>query len=262
MAYYFMVEKKKGTYQPLNIASSKYFPTIPRYKTPCALSLKEIDDFTMLFNNEEELRKILVTEGILPIDMSTKALSARNLNSGKYVKVEYDFLYQKDMEYIYDPSKLIKSIMKRYYNNELKFIKELALKFSRLRKCSVTAPEVANLCQTSIYQGTKHRGLEEIDKNGDNPVLRLLKLIILKSYEQSNGYIEYKNEVEYRNLHDLIAFINNYDKKNNSHQLDVKEELPKESKEETKPKVPETKPKVRTKKKNTYDLEGQIKFEV
>ena len=139
MAYYFMVEKKRGLYQPLNIASSKYFQTIPKYKIPCALSLKEIDNFTMLFDNEEELRKILVSEAIIPIELSAKSLSARYLNSGKYIKVEYDFLYQKDMEYVYDPSKLIELIMKRYYNNELSFIRDLAFKFSRLRKCGITA---------------------------------------------------------------------------------------------------------------------------
>lgn len=266
MAYYFMVESKKSTYQPLNIASSKYFQTTPRYKAPCALSLKEIDDFTMLFDDEEELRKKLVLEGILPTNLSTKPLSARNLNSGKYVKVEYDFLYQKDMEYVYDPSKLIKSIMQRYYNNQLVFIKELALKFSRLRKCSVTAPEVANLCHSSICQGTRHRGLEELDKNGNNPVLRLLKLIILKSYEYPNGYIEYKNEVEYRNLHDLIAFINNYDKKNNLPEKVKTKEIqtviqaikPNESEQE---KI-NTKPKTKKRKKNVPLLEGQLKFDV
>ena len=265
MAYYFMVERKKGEYQALNIASSRYFQVIPRYKQQCALTLKEIDDFTMMFNGEAELREKLVEEGIISESLSLKPLSARNLNSGKYVKVEYDFLYQKDIEYVYDPSKLIQSIMKRYYNNELVFIKALAQKFSKLRKCGVTAPEVANLCQSSICQGTRHRGLEEVDKNGNIPVLRLLKLIILKSYECPNGYIEYKNEVEYRNLHDLIAFINNYDKKNA-----VPEKTPetkqtsniKEEQLEIKMPTPVSKPLVKTKKKNNYTLDGQMNFDV
>lgn len=265
MAYYFMVEKKKGIYQPLNIASSKYFLSVPRYKTPCALSLKEIDEFTMLFDDEEELRKTLVKEEILPVDLSTKTLSARNLNSGQYIKVEYDFLYQKDMEYMYDPLKLIKTIMKRYYNNELVFIKDLAFKFSRLRKCGTTAPEVANLCQTSLYHGTKHHGLEELDKNGDIPILRLLKLIIFKSYEHPNGYIEYKNEVEYRNLHDLIAFINHYNKKNKVNEEEIEQKTPvtiPEEKLTAVEKNKDTKPKTKSRKKNGYTLEGQLKFEV
>lgn len=265
MAYYFMVERKKGEYQALNIASSKYFQTIPRYKTPCALSLKEIDDFTMMFDNEDELRIALVQEGILPANLSTKQLSARNLNSGKYTKVEYEFLYQKDMEYVYDPAKLIKSIMSRYYDNELVFIKELAQKFSRLRKCNITASEVANLCQSSIYQNTRHRGLEELDKNGNTPVLRLLKLIVLKSYEHSDGYIEYKNEVEYRNLHDLIAFVNNYDKKNKQ-QKETTEKVQtiivEENVQESIQKNIEEQPKRKQRKKSIYTLEGQLQFKI
>lgn len=272
MAYYFMVERKKGQYQPLNIGTSIYFQTIPSYKKVCAYTLKEIDDFTMMFSDEQELRNHLITEEILPISLSNKALSTRYLTGGKYLKVEYDFLYQKDMEYIYDPTRLIKLIMERYYNNEFVFIKKLANNFSKHKECSTTAPEVARLAEASIYQGKRHSSLEELDKNGDIMVARMLKLIILKHYENPDGKIDYKDEVNYRNLHDLIAFVNNYDKKNQN--KNKAEDNPIGSIELTRkndsqvsipPKLNETNiqvvPKKRTRKKN-YNLDGQISFDI
>ena len=51
----------------------------------------------MMFNNEQELRKVLISEGILPIELHNKPLSSRLLIKGKYEKVRHDFLYQKDM---------------------------------------------------------------------------------------------------------------------------------------------------------------------
>ena len=110
MAYYFMVERNKGQYQPLNISESKYFQTIPKFKKIGAYNLKEIDDFTMMFDNEEELRKALVSEEVLHPSISAKPLSIRCLKDGTFNRVEYDLLYQKDIEHMNCPEKLIKMI--------------------------------------------------------------------------------------------------------------------------------------------------------
>ena len=64
MAYYFMVEKKKGEYIPLDINNSKYFTRTSNLKGNSA-RLYEIDNFTTMFNDENELRESLVKEGIL-----------------------------------------------------------------------------------------------------------------------------------------------------------------------------------------------------
>ena len=77
-------------------------------------------------------------------------------------------------------------------------------------ECKTTGPEVARLAEASLYQGYRHKGLEEIDRNGDFMIARMIKLLILKHYEQPDGKINYKSEVNYRNLHNIIAFINNY----------------------------------------------------
>jgi len=70
MAYYFTVESKRDEFIPIDIKDSIYFQILKRkYEKPCAYSLEEIDNFTMMFDNELELRHILISEGLLPIKM-------------------------------------------------------------------------------------------------------------------------------------------------------------------------------------------------
>ena len=198
-----------------------------------------------------------------------KPLSIRSLQKGEYSKVPYDFLYQKDLEYIIEPERIVKLVMQRYYQNDFLFIKKLASYFSQVYGCKTTAPEVARLAEASLYAGTRNKGLEEIDQNGNQMVLRMLKLLILKHYEYSNGYIKYTNEVNYRNLHDLIAFINNYDKKypivkeDVSPNISTGDDVPAVTNDSSKSKKnnsSEKKPKVRRKTK--YNLDGQMSFDV
>ena len=115
-----------------------------------------------------------------------------------------------------------------------------------------------------------------MDQNGDKQVARLVKLLILKHYERSDGKIDYKNEVNYRNLHDVIAFINNYDQKlekkqnetktdsnitsveKTTQQLETKLENLLPSNNRTKTQTIEVKTRKKTKK--NYILEGQLDF--
>lgn len=252
MAYYFMVERNKGQYQPLNISESKYFQTIPKFKKIGAYNLKEIDDFTMMFDNEEELRKALVSEEVLHPSISAKPLSIRCLKDGTFNRVEYDLLYQKDIEHMNCPEKLIEMILTRYYNGEFALIKKIGSHFSSFKPAEPYAAEVARFCEISIYQNKRYSALDEIDSNGDHLVNKMLKLIIYQSFKNSYGKTFYKGEVNYRNLHDLVALINHYDKKI---QPEVIEE-PTIYKEIVDKNV---KTKKRTKK---YNLDGQFGFDI
>lgn len=214
MAYYLTVESKRGATIPLEIKDSIYFQIVKRkYEKACAYSLDEIDSFTMMFNNESELRNALICEGILPLELRNKKLSIRFLKNGKYQKIRYDFLYQKDLEYIANPESVVEEIMKRYYQNDFVFLQKFAYTFSNYHECSTTAPEVSQSSAISIREGRRHYLLESVDKNGDLLVARLVKLLILKHTESFDGTIHYKDEVNYRNLHAVIGFINHYDKK-------------------------------------------------
>ena len=238
MAYYFMVKEKKGKYKPLDISSSIYYQTTnPKYKKPYAFALDEIDSYTMMFNDESELRNALVAEGILPVGLSKKPLSIRFLNKDEYNKVMYDFLYQRDIEYIACPDKVVELILRRYYQNDFAFLAKFASNFSKYRECSTTAPDE------------------------DTMVARLVKLLILKHTEKPDGKIEYKDEVNYRNLHSVIAFINNYNEKLKS-KLEgqtIIDEVPFLYTEAPKFVIPE-KPKSRKRSKRT-EIEGQLTFQ-
>lgn len=216
MAYYFMVETKKGQYQELNINNSKYYPNkTKKYKKPCAYTLEEIDYFTIMFNDEQELRKALYEEGILNYNNFNKPLSVRYKVKDKFTKVPYDFLYQDSIEYIMQPEEIITEILRRYYDDDYMLINKIASTFNNFRRCSSTSPEVRQYIQETIRTGQKNKYLETIDENGDRLISRLLKLIILDSYDDyKTGKVIYKDKINYRNLHVLIALINNYDKKN------------------------------------------------
>lgn len=259
MAYYLTIENKRGSYQSLNIANSKYFQTIPKFNKPCAYELKEIDLFTMMFNDEEELRNTLVEEGIIKPSQYDKTLSTRCLTKGKYNKVPYDFLYQKDIEYILDPTRLIEKIIKKYHNNDFLFIKKFAEYFSDYYVCKSTAPEIRQLAEISLRDGVRNYHLDEIDKNGDNQITRLIKLLLLEHYEQFDGYIIYKDKIIYRNLHTIIAFINNYEKKHTQQTKQTNE-----NKEEIENYKENNFQKVKTKTlgKKKYHLEEQMSFDI
>lgn len=253
MAYYFMVENKKGNYEELNISNSKYYPNkTQKYKKPCAYTLEEIDYFTLMFNDEQELRNTLYQEGILNYNNINKPLSIRYSMKEQFNKVPYDFLYQDSIEYIMQPEKLITDILKRYYNNDFMLINKIATTFNNFRRCSSTAPEVRQHIQDSIRTGQKNKYLETIDENGDKLITRLLKLIILDSYDDyKTGKVIYKDKINYRNLHVLIALINYYDK-NNNQKLENKQEKPKQNQYDFAKKIGSKK----------YELEEQITFNI
>lgn len=257
MAYYFMVESKRGKFIPLEIKKSIYFQIEKtKYSKTSAYSLDEIDNFTMMFDNELELRSILISEEILPIDLKNKPLSTRFLTKGSYEKVRYDFLYQKDLEYIADPSKVVEFITKKYYENDFVFIQKFATNFSKYYECSSTAPEVLQAATSSIRDSRRSILFETIDKNGDLLVARLVKLLILKHKENFDGTITYQNEVNYRNLHSVIAYINNYF---HNQEPVMKENLNKDF-QNIRKEQPEIIVKTKTRKKKHIPLEGQLSF--
>ena len=239
MAYCFMVEVKRGEYIPLNIQDSKYFISTTKHKGNIR-ELNEIDNFTMNFNNEQELREDLLQEGILPLGLYDKSLSTRKNYKGKYEKVMYDFLYRKDATYVIDEKELIKRIDKKLENYDFKFIDELASKYIKYYDCSSTATDVRAYAKDSMRKGTKSKYFDMLDENFDNVLVRMLKLLIYNYYQYPSGSVVYDvSEIKYRNLHSLIAFTNNYEKK----ELDEKHLM-------------DTKPKNKVKRKE--EIEGQL----
>lgn len=219
MAYYFMVETKKGNYQKLNITKSSCFTKLSKFRQTGACSLEEIDLFTTSFYNELELRKHLIEEGILSINLAHKSLSTRISKNNNYHKVMYDFLYQKDIEYIINPKILIKEIYTRDITNDFIFLRELAKNYQNYYDCSSSAPELRELANLSLTYGIRQKELNELDGEGNPLSVRVIKLLIYDYYQDNSGLITYnESKIKYSHLHSLIAFINNYDKKRKSNE--------------------------------------------
>lgn len=241
MAYYFMVEEKRGKYEPIIIDNNKIYQIQKRqYIKPGAYGLKEIDMFTSLFENELTLRTFLLNERLLKPDQKDKPLSIRFYKEGLYNRVSYDFLYKKDQEYLKNPYSLYKYIMNIYYQEDYIFIKKLAEHFLHNYECAATATDVMWGAIHTIDHGRKHDLLTRVDENNDLPIERLIKLIIYKTKTDYNRCTIYKNEINYKNLHELIAFVNNYKKA---------------------PPPKETKPKTK-KLTKTSEIEGQLKIDI
>ena len=174
MSYYFMVQTKKGEYIPLDITKSKCFARMSNSKG-MNCTLNEIDIFTTMFFDENELRETLVKEGILPLEYAYKELSIRRKEKGKYIKVMYDFLYQKDIEYLMNPKKIINKINHKLYEDDFRFIQELTNHFYKYRDCSSTLPEVRDYTNISIQYGQKDLRFNKRDENGDNILVGRLR---------------------------------------------------------------------------------------
>ena len=229
MAYYFTVHTKKGVYTPIDITKSKYFTRLSNFKG-MGMSLQEVDMFTMMFDDEKELRRALFKEGLLEHRYSGKKLSTRLLRNQKYYKVMYDFLYQKDMEYIGNPNLIIEKIDNKLRSGDFRFINAFANNYLEFHECLSTAPEVREFAMQSIRDGIISKHFYDLDENRDNPLVRMAKLLIYKHYQKGDGTIVYEDEVIYRNLHSVIAFVNNYDNKymneNNDDQVCLFDTLP------------------------------------
>ncbi len=247
MAYYLTIEKRKGVYTPLDITKSKYFVRNSNLKGSGA-TLAEIDAFTMMFDNERELRGALFREGFVDLRNAGRSLSIRNKIKGKYYKVTYDFLYKKDLDFISEPERIIKRIENKLAIGDFRFIEKYANTFVNFHDCSSTAPEVREFAKASIRDEIKSKHFNDLDENLDNPLTRMTKLLIYDYYQFPSGRIEYKSSIKYHNLHSVIAFTNHYDKKYEEEIIEL-EEI------ENQTSLFEPKVKKRVKDKN---IEGQL----
>ena len=128
-------------------------------------------------------------------------------------KVMYGFLYAKDKKYIEEPELLIDSVNHRLLAKDFRFVLEYANHFFNHYDSRDITPEIRAFGRDSIYNGYANRHFSERDENGDTPIVRMTKQLIYEYDYQNYGNITYYNKIKYRNLHDIIAFCDNYDYK-------------------------------------------------
>lgn len=221
MAYYLTVEKGrvngKEEYEKLNITKANCFTRLSKTFKGEGCSLDEIDMFTTQFKDETELREYLVSNGFLSNDFKNRKLSVRIKNKQELKKVLYDFLYQKDLEFLLDIDKLIYLIRNKLWEEEdFRFIKAFANHYINYRECNSTAADIRFAAKDSINNGEISYLFHQRDENGDDIITRMIQLLVYEHFEKSNGkVVYYYDRIKYRNLHSIIAFINNYNKKYN-----------------------------------------------
>jgi len=220
MAYYLTVEKKKQEYLPLDITKSSCFTRLSRLKG-MGSEINEIDMFTTSFNHEQELRLHLLSNGILSPEYANKKLTVRKKDHDDYKKVMYDILYQKDLIYLADPNQLIRRINNKLVINDFLFISEYAAHFSKDYGCSSTALEILRYANDSIRMNAINKHFYDRDENGDMELTRLTKLLIYDHYQRRDGKISYTGKINNLNLHRVIAFVNNYEKKMEDEKMKV-----------------------------------------
>lgn len=244
MAYYLNVDKgrSKGEnrYEQLNIINCSCFPN-PRVSGLIGIGVteEEFDYFSMHFNDETELRNYLLNNGILKKEDADRTLTLRKKEKGKMLKVRHDFLYQKDIDYVFDPLKIVKRIDdKLWVEHDFRFIQKFANNYLNFRECSSTAPEVRNAISESIRNNDISNLFAARDENGDELLTRMVKLLLFKHYQTVDGKVHYMLNYgddtlakEYRNVHSIIAFINNYERKKIEEENQKKEQMTMEIKQ-------------------------------
>ena len=219
MAYFLTVEKSRGNYIILPINKFMEIGLFirdknTRYKQDGYCSLKEIDEFTKNFNDASELREFLVSRGMLSVNLIDKKLAIRYNSNGLFKKVMYDLMYQRDIEYLANPRLLIREIEYRLIKEDYEFLRDLFNHFSHHHRAEAEIAETINYINNLIrfkdvlsYQGKEREYLTRRDRFGNNEVTRIIKKLMYdNNYECLN----------YRNFHDILAFMNNYDDNRNS----------------------------------------------
>lgn len=219
MAYFLTVEKSRGNYIILPINKFMGIGLFirdknSRYKQDGYCSLKEIDEFTKNFNDASELREFLVSRGMLSVNLIDKKLAIRYNSNGLFKKVMYDLMYQRDIEYLVNPRLLIREIEYRLIREDYEFLRDLLNHFSHHHRAEAEIAETINYINNLIrfkdvlsYQGKEREYLTRRDRFGNNEVTRIIKKLMYdNNYECLN----------YRNFHDILAFMNNYDDNRNS----------------------------------------------
>ena len=211
MAYYFAVETKVNNYNAINIKRSRtYSHQAYTYDNPFACTLKEIDEITTTFKNEEELRLALINCFSLDLQKFDKSFTIFYKKGMESRLVSNSILYEDSREYIEEPTEVIKYIENKSLENDYNFFRQLADTLSNESITKSLVSKIASLIEKSIVTVTKDEELDRLNIFGTNIVTETAKLLIYQNYINEQGNISYKNKINYEKLHNIVAFISNY----------------------------------------------------
>jgi len=220
MAYYFAVETQKNNYNALNIKRTRtYSYEAYRYENPFECTLKEIDQITTTFKNEEELRLALIN-----------CFSLNSINFDKSFTIFYKegmesrlipspILYEDSRDFIEEPNEVIRYIENKFFEKDNEFFRKLA---TALPDESITKSLVSKIASL-IENDTTNNSKEDLVKL--NFVTETAKLLIYQNYINEQGSITYINKINYEKLHNLLGFISSYELTLNKENISAKKRI-------------------------------------
>lgn len=219
MAYY-LTTKNKNSFDIVDITKSKKFKKLSTYTKEGACSLKEIDNFTIQFNNEADMKKQLFLEEIIDSEQGFKTLSVRIKNKDNYKKVMYEALYKDNAgHFVAKTEREYRSLLKdeigelsvgriifEYLQkiNDVDFLDKFVRTFYNYYECRLSINDLGCYVSDSKRTGIFSRYLEST--------------FMETLYSLCYGYdkINETKVKNYKNIHTLAAFIAHQDKKKNN----------------------------------------------
>lgn len=211
MAYYFAVETEENNYVAINIKRCRLsFTTNYRYENPFECTLKEINNITTSFKNEEELKKSLANVYVLPEEYFDKPLALIYAEGIERRLVNGNVLYEESRNLLDSSLQVINFIKNKYDEKDCLFFRQLAETYPNDSIIKSRISVIASLIERQ--QVTEDTKLKEICSIGDELVEETTKLLIYENDMNNKGTISYTNKINYENLHNLVSFITDYEK--------------------------------------------------
>ena len=207
MAYYFAVETQKNDFNAVNIKRTRTYSHVAyMYDNPFECTLKEIDQITTTFKNEEELRLALIN-----------CFSLNSVNFDKTFTIFYKegmesrllsspILYEESRDFIENPNEIVKYIENKSLENDYNFFRQLATTLPDESITKSLVSKIASLIQNSTITDPRE------DLVRLNFVTETSKLLIYQNYVNEQGSVTYINKINYEKLHNLAGFISSYEK--------------------------------------------------
>ena len=221
MAYFLAIKERKGKDNP-------FYKKVRYNKNDRGYSLEDIDLITTRFYDERAFKDHLFVKGYIDSRDAFRPLVIASYDGGHFVPTRYEFLYQKDANYICDPESLVNAINDRLWlNSDFDFIETLASKYSKVRGYEAIAGLTLEAAKESKKDQAPSEMFNLMDSNGDDLLTRFVKSIIYESYTDDEEKITYlkdgknqkRNVLNYARLRALIVFMNNKTSKNKNSEV-------------------------------------------
>lgn len=209
MAYYLAVEENKKSYIGINVKRCRSsFGTSYRYDDPYACTLKEIDQITTTYKDEEELRTALTKIYSLSIEHIDKPLVIVFSEGIESRAVKGSILYENSRNLIENTTEVLKYIETKYRENDYNFFRQLA---EQLRADSINKSVISQIA--TVIESKALNDNNEPTPIFDNSIITSAKLLIYENVINENGVVSPSKKINYESFHFIASFITDYEEK-------------------------------------------------